>query len=100
MKLFQAVAHVNAVPLFYRKTHRKLNVLVSYAYQEGNISKLTKTYRSAIEDLYLDSGAFSVFTGRKRISLKEYIIFLVNTAIFLLSVSPWTTGSTTPITIS
>ena len=76
MKLFQAVAHVNAVPLFYRNTGRKLNVLVSYAFQEGNISKLTKTYRSAIDDLYLDSGAFSVFTGRKKISLKEYIIFL------------------------
>jgi hypothetical protein len=76
MNLFQAVASIKAVPLFYRKTGRKLHVLVSYAYQEGNLSKLTKTYKSAIHDLYLDSGAYTVFTGRKKISLKEYLIFL------------------------
>ena len=76
MKLFQAIAHVNVVPLFHEKVGRKLNVLVSYAYQEGNLSKLTKTYRWAIDDLYLDSGAYSVFTGKKKISYKEYILIL------------------------
>jgi hypothetical protein len=76
MKLFQVVAHANTIPLFYGKTERKLNILISYAYQEGNLSKLTKTYRPMIDDLFLDSGAYSVFTGTKKISKKEYILIL------------------------
>ncbi|HQP26018.1 MAG TPA: hypothetical protein PLP16_12675 [Smithellaceae bacterium] len=76
MKIFQVVAHANTVPLFYNKTGRILNVLISNAYQEGNLSKLTKAYRPMIGDLYLDSGAYSVFTGAKKISRHQYMLLL------------------------
>lgn len=76
MKIFVAVVDAETVKAFYDKTHRKLNVLVSYFYLKGNAHKLTKTYRNMIKDLYLDSGAYSVFTKRSKISLSEYARYL------------------------
>jgi len=77
MKIFNAIDSATIVPMFYEKTGgKKLNILISYAYQEGNISDLVKTYRHMIDKLYLDSGAYSVFTGFKKISLPEYTTFL------------------------
>jgi len=76
MKIFVAVVDAETVKAFYDKTHRKLNVLVSYFYLKGNAYKLTKTYRNMIKDLYLDSGAYSVFTKKSKISLSEYARYL------------------------
>lgn len=76
MKIFHAISNAEIVPVFYDKTGIKPNILISYAYQEGNISKLVKTYRSMIGSLYLDSGAFSVFTGASKMDVREYAAFL------------------------
>jgi hypothetical protein len=76
MKIFHAITDAEIVPVFYDKTGIKPNILISYAYQEGNISKLVKTYRSMIGSLYLDSGAFSVFTGASKMDVREYAAFL------------------------
>jgi len=76
MKIFHAITDAEIVPVFYDKTGIKPNILISYAYQEGNISKLVKTYRSMIGSLYLDSGAFSVFTGASKVDVREYAAFL------------------------
>ena len=76
MKIYQAITDADIVPKFYNRTKRKLNIMISYAYRERNISKLVKDYRSKINSLALDSGAFSVFTGRKKINLKVYGVFL------------------------
>jgi len=76
MKIFHAITDAEIVPVFYDKTGIKPNILISYAYQAGNISKLVKTYRSMIGSLYLDSGAFSVFTGASKMDVREYAAFL------------------------
>lgn len=76
MKIFHAIVSADTVNVFYDKTRVKLNILISYAYQDKNISLLTKKYRDKIGLLYLDSGAFSVITGKKRISIREYATFL------------------------
>lgn len=76
MKIFNAIDDPNIVPMFFNRIGIKLNIMISYAYQKGSISKLTKKYRDMIHLLYLDSGAYSVYTGRKKISLFEYTIFL------------------------
>ena len=76
MMLYQVVNQAKIVPMFFEKTGIKPNVMISYAYQEGNMSQLTKTYRDMIGSLVLDSGAFSVFTGKKNIRLSEYTLFL------------------------
>jgi hypothetical protein len=76
MLIFHAIENPEIIPEFYEKTNIKLNILISYAFQKGNISKLVDTYRDKINLLYLDSGAYSVFTGKTKISLYEYTIFL------------------------
>jgi len=77
MDLYLAIVHPDTVRMFYEKTGIKANFLISYAYQEGNISKLVKTYRHMIKKLAIDSGAYSVITGKKKIPLREYIEFLL-----------------------
>jgi len=76
MNIFHAVVTSDTVNVFFDKTGIKLNILISYAYQEKNISYLTKKYRDKIGLLYLDSGAYSVITGKKKISVREYATFL------------------------
>ena len=79
MKLFAAINEAEVVKNFYEKTGIKLNYLISYYYLEGQAYKLVKEYRSMIQDLYLDSGAYSVETGRSKISITE--LSLSNTLI-------------------
>lgn len=76
MEMVQAITTADTVPMFYDKTGIKLNIMISYAYQQGNISDLVKRYRSMIKLLYLDSGAYSAFTGKTIIDIDEYGIFL------------------------
>lgn len=76
MKIIQAIVNADTVPMFFDKTGIKLDIMISYAYQRGNISKLVKTYRSMIKSLYLDSGAYSVFFGGTPIDVNEYGTFL------------------------
>lgn len=76
MKLFQAVANADILKAFYERTKIKLDALVSYPYLEGQAYKLTKEYRKMIGLLYLDSGAFSVSTGRSTISVSEYSAYI------------------------
>jgi hypothetical protein len=76
MKIFHAIDNAEIVPLFFDKTGIKANIMISYYYLEGNATKLTKTYRHMIDTLYLDSGAFSSFTGKGKISVREYRLYL------------------------
>lgn len=76
MKLFAAISEAEVVKKLYEKTGVKLNYLISYYYLEGQAYKLVKEYRSMIQDLYLDSGAYSVETGRSKISITEYLRYL------------------------
>jgi hypothetical protein len=76
MTLYQVISDPEIVPEFFEKTGRKLNVMCSFAYQKGIFSSLAKKYRHMIRSLVLDSGAYSVFTGKCRISLNEYGLFL------------------------
>ena len=72
MKIFHAIDNADIVPLFFNKTGVKINTMISYAYLEGNAYKLTRTYRDFIDLLYLDSGAFSSYAGKYRVSILEY----------------------------
>jgi len=74
--IFQAITDANIVPKFNKQTKRKLKIMISFPYREGNMSKLVKEYRPMISSLALDSGAFSVFTKKKSVNLKVYGIFL------------------------
>lgn len=76
MKIFNAIADANTVPLYYDKTGHKMNALISYMYLKGNGYKLAKKYRDMINLLYLDSGAFSVYMGKAKITVSEYRRFL------------------------
>jgi len=76
MKIFNAIADAEILPIFFEKTGEKLNVLVSYAYLKGNGVKLTRDYRDKIDSLYLDSGAFTAASGKVHISLSEYRRFI------------------------
>jgi hypothetical protein len=76
MKMFAAITEAEIVRKFYEKTEIKLNYLISYYYLEGQAYKLVKEYREMREDLYLDSGAYSVETGRSKISITEYLRYL------------------------
>ena len=76
VNIYHAINDADIVPKFSDRTGKKMNVMISYAYREGNMSKLTKEYRGMIDSLALDSGAYSVFTGKMKVSLREYIIFL------------------------
>ncbi len=76
MKVFAAVGEAESVRVFYEKTNIKLNYLISYFYLEGQAYRLTDQYRHMINDLYLDSGAFSVAGGRSKITITEYTKYL------------------------
>ena len=76
MKIFAAITTANTVNDFYSKTKIKLNYLISYAYLRGQAYKLTNEYRSMIDSLYLDSGAYSAATGRANITVTEYQTYL------------------------
>lgn len=76
MKIFMAIGDSNIVPLFYDTTKIKLNYLISYAYLEGQAVKLTKEYRQMIDQLFLDSGAFTSSTGKAIVTISEYLKYL------------------------
>jgi len=72
MKILNAIYRAEIIPEFYKRTKIKLNLLISYHYAKGQAFKLTKKYRKMISLLYLDSGAFSVSTGKSIITISEY----------------------------
>jgi hypothetical protein len=76
VKIFAAIVDAETVRMFYKKTGIKLNYLISYFYLENNAYKLIFEYRDMIESLYLDSGAYSVATGKSKISITEYLTYL------------------------
>jgi hypothetical protein len=76
MKIFQAIDNAEIIPLFYKKTQKKLHYLVSYHYLRGIAYKLIKQYRPMIDGLYLDSGAYSVSTGKSKITVSEFLWYI------------------------
>ena len=50
----------------------KFNVLISYPFIGGVASDFVSGCRDMIKTLYLDSGAYSVQTGKAQVSLSEY----------------------------
>ena len=76
MKIFIAIDDAETVRMFYEKTGIKLNYLISYYYLEGQAYKLTEKYRHMIDELFLDSGAYSVAMGKSKITITEYLQFL------------------------
>jgi len=76
-KILNVVADANIIPYYYNITGKKMRVLVSYFYGQGLICKLVHEYREKmIEDLYLDSGAYSAWKGDVNISISEYMKYL------------------------
>ena len=76
MKIVQAVNDAETVVQFYKLTKRRPNILISYAYMQGSAVDLAMTNRHMIDALYLDSGAFSVFTKRVSVSISEYLKYI------------------------
>lgn len=78
MIIYQAIDAADVIKHFYNVTNGqiKLNVLISYVYLPGNALKVTKTYRHMIDNLCLDSGAYSVFTKKANISVTEYLTYI------------------------
>jgi hypothetical protein len=80
MKVFAALDDAETVRKFYEKTEGriKLNYLISYYYLDGQAYRLTDEhkYKDMINELYLDSGAFSVAAGRSKITVTEYSKYL------------------------
>jgi hypothetical protein len=76
MKIFAAIESAETIRAFYEKTGIKLNYLISYAYLKGQAYRTTVEYRDMVEQLYLDSGAYSVYTGKLKISVIEYQRYL------------------------
>lgn len=76
MKIFHAIDSIGIVPRFYETTKKKLNYLVSYHYLRGMAYDLTTRYRDKIGSLYLDSGAYSVSTGKSKISVSEFLRYI------------------------
>ncbi len=76
MNILHAISDPGIIPIFHEKTGRQLKVLLSYEYARGTAHKITTTYRDRINLLYLDSGAFSVFTGKSKISVYEYRAYI------------------------
>jgi hypothetical protein len=72
MKIYNAVGNAEIVAEYFKKTKKKLNILVAYPYLKGSAYKLAKEYRGMINSLYLDSGAYSVSTGKIKLSVSEY----------------------------
>lgn len=75
-RIFNSIVDAETVPMFYEKTGIKPNILIAYHNLRGNTTKLTRTYRDMIGLLYVDSGAYGVFTGNIRIDVHEYLDFL------------------------
>ncbi len=64
MMLFHAINDAITIKMFCDLTRIKLNVLVSYPFIKGIAYKILKEFRAMVLLVYLDSGAFSKFTGR------------------------------------
>jgi len=78
MIIYQAIAFAETVKQFYERLKRpiKLNILISYVYLAGNAVKVLKSYRDMIDNVCLDSGAYSVFTKKANISVTEYLAYI------------------------
>jgi len=78
MKVYAALDDAETVRKFYDKTEGriKLNYLISYYYLDGQAYRLTDEYSRMINKLMLDSGAFSVASGRSKITVTEYLKYL------------------------
>ncbi len=76
MKILNSIGSAEIVKLVYEKTGVKVNYMISYNYLRGQVHKLTKEYRHMFDLLYLDSGAYSVFTGKTKISVSEYSLWI------------------------
>lgn len=76
MIIYQAIDDAEVVKQFYNLTKIKLNILIAYPFLRGNAIKLTRTYRHMIDNLCLDSGAYSVFTKKVNISITEYLAYI------------------------
>ncbi|MCK9390681.1 MAG: hypothetical protein M0Q01_03835 [Syntrophales bacterium] len=76
MLIFHAVENPGIIPIFYEKTGIRLNILLAYNNIKGNSWKLTNLYRDRINLLYLDSGAYSVYTGKSSIDVHGYLDYL------------------------
>lgn len=76
MHIFNAIADADMVPRFFDKTGILLNVLIAYCYVKSQAFKLTDMYREMINLLYLDSGAYSVSTGKSHIETYGYRHYL------------------------
>ena len=76
MKIFAAIENAETIRSFYENTGIKLNYLISYAYLKGQAYKVIVEYRDMMEQLFLDSGAYSVYTGKLKISVIEYLRYL------------------------
>lgn len=87
MIIYQAIGEPKIIEKFYKKTHIKLNVLISYVYlRGGNTLKITKDYRHMIDNLCLDSGAFSVYTNKTNITRSEYLSYIQQVGDFFTTV--------------
>jgi hypothetical protein len=76
-KILNVIADESIIPYYYNITGKKLRVLVSYFYGQSLIYKLVYEYREEmIEDLYLDSGAYSAWKGNITLSISEYMKYL------------------------
>ncbi|MCD4675210.1 MAG: hypothetical protein K8S18_04335 [Desulfobacula sp.] len=76
-KILNVVADTKIIPHYYNITGKKVRVLVSYFYGHSLIYKLVHEYREEmIEDLYLDSGAYSAWKGNITLSVSEYMKYL------------------------
>jgi len=76
MKVFPAINDAEVIKIFYGKTGIKLNYLISYFYIDGQAYRLIDEYQDMINELYLDSGAYSVAGGRSKITVTEYSKYL------------------------
>jgi len=76
MNIFCAVGDADMVPLFFDKTGIRPNIIIANNYIKGQSFKLTDLYRDRINFLYLDSGAYSVSTGKSNIDVFGYFHYL------------------------
>jgi len=76
MYIFQAIAEAGMIPILYDKTGIPLNILIAFNYMKGQSFNLTDLYRDRIKLLYLDSGAYSVSTGKSNIDVQGYRDYL------------------------
>ena len=76
-KIVVAIEHPSTLKAFKaqlkdKSSDIKLNVLISYHHIGGVASDFVYECRDMIDTLYLDSGAYSVQTGKAQVSLSEY----------------------------